>query len=165
VYELAVNIADTAVKVDGPLAGNRAIDLVDAVPIDTPVGGTALLLRGDPGRGVAHTSISDDHLFITYTDGTTENAGPVNPEAFIGMGNLQNVHESADTSVPSVLVRGTDGIYRSVPTTMFVTEGRASYITYVDNVPVSIPPDAQVGDYFTVINGDDRGSIYQVEDT
>jgi hypothetical protein len=65
-------------------------DLMDVMPIEASAG--EFLTRGpkgdkgDEGRGIAAVDIVDGDFIITYTDGTTSNAGPFTGTGEIGSG-------------------------------------------------------------------------------
>lgn len=167
VYDLTVTLAGTDIKVDGPLAGKRAIDLIDAVPVDAPVSGTALLLRGDPGRGITSTHIDNGRLFVTYTDGIISDVGPIGDTVpLLGVENLVDVKLEDVPSEQSVLARDpVTGIFTNIPLSVLrSSEQRGSIITFVDAAPTSVPSDAQVGDYFVVVSGESAGQVFEVQE-
>lgn len=58
-----------------PRSGDQVIDLYDVVPAAAPATGTVQLVSG---RGITTTAIDDNnHLIVTYSDGTTADAGNV----------------------------------------------------------------------------------------
>jgi hypothetical protein len=65
----------------------------------------------------------------------------------------------------AVLVRGLDGVYRPMAVTKLAPAQRGSIVHYLEQDPVSVPPDAAIGDYVTVIAGDRAGSVYHVEES
>lgn len=67
---LVLTFSDSTTQDLGPIVGERGADGQDG--LDGQRGP-----KGDPGRGIGSTEIVGGRLVITYTDGTTEDAGPV----------------------------------------------------------------------------------------